>query len=57
MTRLWAAVGITLAIVLALVAYRTGFVTIHGWDWTIGINTHYFYVYLPHLDLGYEVAQ
>jgi hypothetical protein len=57
MTKLWTTVGITLAIALAIVAIRTGFVSIHGWDWTIGTDTHYLYIYLPHHAVGYEVAQ
>lgn len=57
MARVLTALGVTLAVVAAIVAYRTGFVSLRGWDWTVGTNTHYFYVYLPHLDVGYEVAQ
>lgn len=49
--------GAFLGIVLAVIALRTGFVQIHGFDWTIGTDTHYVYAYLPNLDFGYEVAQ
>ena len=35
-------------------ALAGGFVTVRGWDWTVGTNSHYCGVYLPHWDFYCE---
>jgi hypothetical protein len=39
-----------LAILAVIVALLTGILTIHGWDWSVGTDTHYCGVFLPNLD-------
>lgn len=53
-TCLLAAVAAILAV--SIVMAMTGLIAIHGWDWSVGTNTHYCGAYLPHLDFYCEVA-
>jgi hypothetical protein len=39
------------------VTHRTAVVTVRGWDWTIGTNTHYCGVYWPHWDFYCQSAR
>jgi hypothetical protein len=47
---------VAFAVLLVALAYATGFVQVRGWDWTIGTNNTYCYVYAPAHSAGCEHA-
>jgi hypothetical protein len=47
---------VAFAVLLVALAFGSGFVRVRGWDWTVGTNNTYCYVYAPAHSVGCEHA-